>query len=77
MEKINKEKTIKDLSEREFSELLQQNLMGNQIQLGGTLVASQNSSLKEVENCANRLIKKQKDFLTFKRDFGIKTGYFD
>lgn len=41
---------------------------GNHIQIGieGVLVSSYKSNLREVEACANRLIKKHKDFIQIK-----------
>lgn len=62
---------IKDLSEREFLELLQ-SLKKNYIEVGGICVESSTEDLKTVEETADRLLKKHSDFLLLKRIQKIK-----
>ena len=73
---MTKERKIKDLTEKELAELIQQST-GNHIEVNGVLVSSQKSNLKEVEACVNRLLVKHKDYLSFKRELKLKTGFQD
>ena len=80
-----KERKIQDLTEKEFSDLFKKNLTKkeckiqtlaqNQIEVSGVIVSSQKNSLREVEECANRLIDRHKDFLIMRKSNQLKTGY--
>lgn len=70
-----KDRKIQDLTEKEFSELIKENLSGSHIEVSGVIVSSQRNSLRQVEACANRLLKKHKDFLLMKKETQLKTGY--
>ncbi len=71
----HKTKKIKDLTEKEFIELVQEQLTGNQIEVNGVTVSSQKSNLKEVEDTVNRLVEKHKDFLLLRKELKLKTGF--
>ena len=70
-----KDKLIKDLTESEFSELIQQNLNGVHIEVSGVAVASQKNTLKEVEEAVDRLVKKHTDYLFLRKENQLKTGF--
>lgn len=69
------EKTIKDLTPKEFAELFDKSVSANQIELLGVSVTSQKSSLKEIEEVVNRLVEKHKELL--KHEVKLKLGYID
>jgi len=71
-----KDKLIKDLTEKQLVELIQQSSFGNHIEVSGVIVSSQKCSLKEIEATVNRLVEKHKDFLLWKKELKLKTGYF-
>jgi Holliday junction resolvasome RuvABC ATP-dependent DNA helicase subunit len=65
------------LTEEDIEKIVEKATLTNQIEIGGVVVASQKSSLKEVEATANRLLKKHKDFLLMKKEIKIKSGGID
>jgi len=71
-----KQKTIKDLTEKEFSELIERSLASNHIEVSGIVVSSQKNNLKEVEATINRLVEKHKDFLLMRKQSQLKTGFY-
>lgn len=71
---VDGKKQIKDLSAEEFSELVSKTHFGNYVEIGGVVVQASDSSLKEVEDCANRLLKKWNNFLLMRKEILIKTG---
>lgn len=71
------ERKIKDLTETELKELIEQNISGNQIEVSGVSCSSNESSLKDIEETINRLIDKHKDFLLLKKELKLKTGFTD
>jgi len=76
MEDSNNKK-IKDLTPEELTELIQDKLSGNQIEVSGVTVMSQKGSLKKVEATVNRLIEKHSDFLLLRKELKLKTHYPD
>ena len=70
-------KKIKDLTEKELVELIQQTIKGNLIEVSGVQVNSTTDSLKNVEKTTNRLLKKHKDFLLLRRESKLKLGLVD
>lgn len=70
-------KRIKDLSERELIELIQQTIKGNHIAVFGVEVNSTTESLKQVEETIDRLLKKHNDYLLLRRELKIKTNMGD
>jgi len=70
-----KEKIIKDLTEREFFDLIQQSFSGNHIEVSGVTVSSQQCTLKEVEKTINRLVKTHSDYLFLRKENQLKTGF--
>lgn len=68
-------KLIKDLSEKELVDLIQQSIRGNHIEVSGVQVSSTTEPLREVEKTINRLIDKHKDFLLLRKELKLKTGF--
>lgn len=68
---------IRDLTEREFIDLIQDTIKGNHIEVSGVSVNSTVAKLSEVEQTINRLIDKHKDFLLLKKELQLKTGFRD
>lgn len=66
---------IKDLTERELVELIQNSIKGNNIEVSGVQVSSTTESLKSVEKTIDRLVDKHKDFLLLRKELQLKTGY--
>ena len=64
---------IKDLTERELLDLLQQ-IKVNSIEVGGVVVESNFEDLSVVEETINRLLEKHKDFMLLRKELKIKTG---
>jgi len=61
----------KRIRERE----LEEDIKGNFIAVGSeVIVHSDRSSLSQVEDCVNRLIRKHKNLITFKRRNKLMTG---
>jgi len=61
----------KRIRERE----LEEEIKGNFIAVGSeVIVHSDRSSLSQVEDCVNRLIRKHKNLITFKRRNKLMTG---
>jgi ribonuclease I len=69
------ERKIQDLTESEFLNWIKENFAGNHIEVAGVIVSSQRNSLQEVESCADRLLKKHKDFLLMRKSNQLKTEY--
>ena len=69
------DRKIKDLTEQQLIDLIQSSIKGNHIEVSGVQVNSTTESLKSVEQTINRLICKHKDFLLYRKDFKIKTGF--
>ena len=70
-------KKIKDLTEQQLINLIQETLKGNSIEVSGVQVNSTTDSLKNVEKTTNRLLKKHKDFLLLRRESKLKLGLVD
>jgi len=68
---------IRDLTERELVDLIQDTIKGNHIEVSGVQVNSTTSKLKEVEDTVNRLVDRHKDFLLLRKELKLKTGYQD
>ena len=66
---------IRDLTERELVELIQNSIKGNNIEVSGVQVSSTTESLKSVEKTIDRLVDKHKDFLLLRKELQLKTGY--
>jgi hypothetical protein len=68
-------KKIKDLTEREFIDLIQGVVKTNHIEVGGVSVNSSTDNLKSVEETIDRLLLKHEDFLLMRKENQIKTNY--
>jgi len=66
---------IRDLTERELVDLIQDTIKGNHIEVSGVQVNSTTSKLKEVEDTVNRLVDRHKDFLLLRKELKLKTGF--
>jgi hypothetical protein len=60
-------KDLEKLSKLELIDLIDTIMPTNQISISGIMISSQNSSLKEIEEVANRLLEKHKDFLLLRK----------
>lgn len=49
----------------------------NSVEISGIEIQSSNESLKTIEKCANRLLKKHKDFLLMKKENDVKIGVYE
>lgn len=68
---------IRDLTEQEFFELVQNAVKGNAIEVSGVSVSSTTETLKTLEKTADRLVNKHKDFLLLRKELKLKTGFMD
>lgn len=68
-------KKIKDMTKEEFLDLLEEAKEDNHIEVSGVIVSSSKCNLKEIEETANRLLEKHKDFLLLRKEIKFKTGY--
>jgi hypothetical protein len=73
--KMPDNRKIKDLTEKEFADLIQESVSGNHIEVSGIIVSSQKCNLKEVEATVNRLVDKHRDFLLLRKELKLKTGF--
>ena len=69
------DRKIKDLSEKELIDLIQQTIKGNFIEVSGVQVNSTTEGLKNVEQTVDRLVKRHKDFLLCRKELKLKTGF--
>jgi hypothetical protein len=79
MKKKSKEKqkkTIKDLSIREFKQLLEAEQKGNSVEISGVSVSSTTANLGQVKKVCSELIKEHSDYLLTIRESILKIrGY--
>jgi len=66
---------IRDLTEQQLVDLIQNTIKGNHIEVSGVQVNSTTSKLKEVEDTVNRLVDRHKDFLLLRKELKLKTGF--
>lgn len=70
-------KKIRDLTEQQLADLIQNTIKGNHIEVSGVAVNSTTDSLKNVEKTVDRLVEKHKDFLLLRKELKLKTGFQD
>jgi len=68
-------KKIRDLTEQQLIDLIQNTIKGNHIEVSGVAVNSTTDNLKNVEKTVDRLVEKHKDFLLMRKSNQLKTGY--
>lgn len=64
-----------EINAGELIEVIKKEVKLNAVEVNGVLVQSSTESLKDCEECVNRLVERHQNFLLLKKEMAMKTGY--